>query len=158
MNLPDIPTRQDFEIHMAILLAGRIAGELLTGMPSTVAGGSLGSDLARVGIIAATLETSCCLGTSLLLAKDPAFFFVFVFVDLATGEAFLNDIKRCLRGLCRMMAYVMGRIKAKPTDEHNGGQDQQAEKYDHKNRSEKHACPTASPCHVWPPSISLRIA
>ena len=65
------PTRAEIDMHLAVLLAGRIAEELLNGMISTASGGPRESDLARASVLAAMEELSFGLGTSLLWREPP---------------------------------------------------------------------------------------
>ncbi|GGF07616.1 AAA family ATPase [Stappia taiwanensis] len=71
MGFSAVPTEADIDMHLAVLLAGRVAEEALNGMISTASGGPRESDLARASVLAAMQEISCGLGTSLLWREPP---------------------------------------------------------------------------------------
>ncbi len=69
--LPAFATRASFERKLVMLMAGRMAEQLLFGDISSGSGGAPDSDLARATDIAVALETSYGMGASLLWRGPP---------------------------------------------------------------------------------------
>ncbi|MES0810356.1 AAA family ATPase [Roseibium sp. SCPC15] len=113
MGFSAIPTEADIDKHLAILLAGRVAEELLTGMASTAAGGPRESDLARASVLAAMQETSFGLGSSLLWKEPPEH----IEARLATDHVLqkkvrlrLEEIAGLVRGMLSTQMRLLYRI------------------------------------------------